>query len=1119
MNTLVHRLVLRVHLVAAVLLVIPGGIAAQTASSAAQITTRPVARITQAIDNTQLIRLRGNVHPLARPEFDRGAVADSMPMNRMLLLLQRSAEQKAALQKLLEEQQIKGSPNFHKWLTPDEFGNRFGPADADIQKITDWLASQGFQNFKVGAGRTAIEFSGNVGMVRSAFHTGIHKFNVNGQLRQANVSDPEIPAALAPVVAGVVSLNNFPRRSYRHTAGVFQQTAEGKIASQMTTTTGCGTGGNSPCYVVGPWDFAKIYSSDLLTTATPPVDGSGVKIAIVGISNINVQDVTDFRSLFGLPTNPPNIILDGPDPGLNSAEGEGDLDVEWSGAVAPGATIDFIVSEDTLTALGTDLSSFYVIDNNSDDIMSLSFGACESALGTTGNAFYNSLWEQAAAQGITVTVAAGDPGSAGCDDFTTATRASNGLAVSGLASTPFNIAVGGTDFDEVGTQTNFWNSTNSTDGKRESAKGYIPETTWNDSCAATATTGNLTTCVNPSASSLLNIVAGAGGPSAVNPKPSWQAQSGLTPADSHRDTPDVSLFASDGPASNSFYLMCQADALPAGSSPSCNPAATGKFSFFGVGGTSASTPAFAGIMALIDQEMGGRQGNANVILYKIAQGENFSNCNSTTTPLSPSCAFYDITKGNNSVPCAGDPTNTTNCSSTTTGTNGVLVDPKNPTTPAWTTKTGYDFATGLGSVNVANLAAAWPTAVSTFTGTTTTLAANGSTTITHGQSVSFTATVAPNAGTGTPTGDISLLGPTGTTNSGGNVQGLTNGTTTISTTFLPGGTYSVKAHYGGDTTFAPSDSNSISVTVAKENSHLQMGIVTFSLITGAITSTNATSFEYGSPYILRMDILNSTGTSSNCQPLVNNGVTTGCAFDATGSVTITDNGNPLDAGAFPLNSLGHAEDQPIQLPAGTLNLSANYSGDVSYNPSGPVTASLTVTKATTTTAVTPSVTTIVSGGTVTLTATVNSNSNSSAGPSGTVQFLSNGSNLGAATTCTPAGATSTAGASCTAKLTTAVSSLPPGLFETPQQNPPQVLIWLAALCALICLLLALRLPARRRGYAYAGLVVFLLMAGGLSGCSGSGSSSNSHMRSITAQYGGDANYAASTSSAVTITLQ
>jgi hypothetical protein len=976
-------------------------------ASAAQGVPLP-ARITQAIDETQLVTLKGNVLPLARPEFDRGIVSDATPMKRMMLLLQRSPEQETALRQLMDEQLSKDSRNFHKWLTPQQFGQQFGPADADIQTITDWLTRQGFQQIKVGAGRTAIEFSGNVGQVRNAFHTDIHQFTVNGEARQANVSDPQIPSALTPVVVGIVSLHNFPRKSFKRDAGIHAATRDSHGNPQFTTSSGCGTNNTQPCYVLGPADFAKVYNIPV------SLDGTGQQIAIVADSNINPQDAADFRTLFGLPTNPPSVILDGPDPGLNGDEGEADLDVQVSGMVAPKATIDLVVSEDTLTALGIDLSAFYIIDNNIAPVMSESFGACESALGMAGNAFYNGLWEQAAAQGITVTIASGDPGAAGCDNFNTEAAATLGLAVSGFASTPFNVAVGGTDFDDVGTQTpTFWSSANGTG--RESALGYIHEVPWNDSCAATATSTTLNTICPSSNANLNNIVGGGGGPSSIYAKPAWQSgviPNGIAAGDNHRYVPDVSLFASDGPQSLSFYLECQADTVPVGNPPSC--ASSGSFSFGGAGGTSASSPAFAAIMALINQN-NGRQGNANPVLYKIAATSGQS-CNSSTELLTGStCAFNDVTKGNNSVPCVG---NSPNCSSKTAGTTGVLVSAASPTTPAWTTATGYDLATGLGTVNVANLNTQWPLAVGAFHGTTTALTINGVTstvTITHGTSVAAVATVTSTSGT--PTGDVSLVAPT-TVNGGIGDGTLSSGSTTINTTFLPGGSYNVTAHYAGDNTFAASTSSpGVPVVVNKENSRLQYGIVTFDPVSGAITSTNATSVMYGSSYILRMDILNST--TNVCQPLVTNGVTTGCAVDATGTVTI------LDTGSFVINSAGHAEDQPIQLTGGAHSLSATYSGDISYNPVvTPVTDTVTVSKAATQVSAlaanpTSGVTTTTP---VALSATITSNSNSAVGTTGTVTFFNGGTQLGSPSTVTPFGAGASTAAGGTATLTTTFTS-------------------------------------------------------------------------------------------------
>jgi Pro-kumamolisin, activation domain/Bacterial Ig-like domain (group 3) len=1111
-----HKIIGNSLLVCAALVVFSGGTAmAQTtpgAVSAGQGQAPFVpARITQAIDETQLVRLKGNVHPLAQARFDQGAVPDGTPMNRMLLLLQRSPEQEGALEQLMLEQQTKGSANYHKWLTPQEFGRRFGPADADIQTITQWLSSQGFQSMKVAAGRVAIEFSGNVGQVRNAFHTDIHHFLVNQKMRQANVNDPEIPAALAQVVRGIVSLNNFPRKSMKRDAGTLTaRLVNGRIMPEFT-------GGMNQFFAVGPADFAKIY--DITGSG---LDGTGVTIAIIGFSNINSQDITDYRTLFGLqPTNNVTVVPDGPLPDLNGEEGEADLDLEVAGAVAPKATIDFVTSEDTLTELGSDLSSFFVVDNNSADVMSLSFGACEPGLGAAGTRFFRQLWEQAAAQGITVTVSSGDNGSAGCDDFTTAKSASNGLAISGIASTPFNIAVGGTDFDDATNQAKFWNQNPGANDPVTglSAKGYIPEMTWNLTCAAG---GSLTGCGTAN-----GIVAGSGGPSAFNAKPTYQ--NGMTPADGFRDIPDISLFSSVNSQSNSFYLICQADAVPAGNPPSC--ATNGPFSFQGVGGTSASSPAFAGIMALMDQKMGGRQGNANFVLYKIAQAAaNSCNSSSRTDPTQPTpagCVFNDVTKGNISVPCSGK---SLNCSSQTTGTNGVLVDPAHTTTPAWVTTANYDYATGLGSVNVANLAAAWGAAVGSFKGTSVATTINNGVVqvnIQHGLPVTLSATVT--SAMGTPTGDVSFLGLPATAvpvNGGiGDATLNVSGTGSLVTSALPGGTYTVKAHYAGDGNFSPGDDpTGVPVVVNPENSGLQVGIITFNPANGAITSTNATSFAYGSPYILRFDILNHT--LAGCQPFVSGGATTGCAFDATGTVTIKDNGSNLDQGQFPVNSRGHGEDQPIQLSAGAHTVVATYSGDNSYNSSAAPQLNLTVSQAATATAVVPSSSIITSGTMVTLTATVSTNSNGDApcdgtANTGTVQFLNGSTPLTGTVSYqgTSGAASSTGVASCTATLTTPVTAFAvpdvgsPLLFKMPPAS-----YVLGALCALLLLLLRRALLTRKRAFAYAAVVAMAVIVGGIAGCGGGSSAPPTKTANITAKYSGDTNYSTSTSPVASITV-
>ena len=957
-------------------------------------TSHATSRITQAVDENNLAVLKGNVNPLARAEFDQGAVSDGQPLHRMLLLLQRGPDQEAALQKLLDDQQNKSSANYHAWLTPAQFGQQFGPSDADIQTVTNWLQSHGFQITKVTAGRTLIEFSGNAAQVRSAFHTEIHKYLVNGEARMANASDPEIPAALAPVVVGPVSLNNFPVKSHMRRLGTFQKSIKTGETKPLFTFPGCQAGS---CFGMGPADFAAIYNTAPLLNGPSKIDGTGQTIAIVGESNIDVQDVIDFRSMFGLSPNfsSSNVILNGPDPGINDSEGESDLDVQWSGAVAPGATIQFVTSEPTETTGGIFLSAIYIVENNLAGVMSESFGACEQQIGTL-NQFHNSLWEQAAAQGITVMVSSGDGGSAGCDNFDTAQMASHGLAVSGFASTPFNVAVGGTDFDEVNRWTQFWSSTNNS-MTQASALGYIPEIPWNNSCGQLGITG----CGASAPQGSLNIVAGSGGASTLYLKPSWQSGTGV-PLDNHRYLPDVSFFASNG-FNGTFYILCQSDASGAGS---CNLNDFG-FTFQGAGGTSISTPAFAGIMALVNQKQvtaqnpAPRQGNANYVLYQLFKKQVNTtpalNCNSSSVPAS-GCTFNDVTHGNsalanssvgnNDVPCAGG---STNCSSKTAGTNGVLVTTASPTTPAYSTTTGYDLATGLGSVNAANLVNNWGSV--TFLPSTTTLSAtvNGSSVtsisgITHGTAVNLSSSVAAGQGAnGTPTGQVALMATPNPTpgNLSGNlgIEEITlssNGTATGTGVILPGGTYNLTAHYPGDGTFGSSDSTpGISVKIASESSKTLISIPVFNPNTGAETSNTPTSLMYGSPYIARIDVGNSQAKLSYpAQPV--------CTPPAcpTGIVTWTDSVNsapatPLDGGTFSLNSEGYTEDQPIQLSAGSHVLTASYGGDESYQPSSG-TYSLTVTPVTTTTTLTASTTNAVVLNEFSLTADIKTNSSGAA---------------------------------------------------------------------------------------------------------------------------------------------
>jgi hypothetical protein len=1005
----------------------------------------------------------------------------------MLLVLKRSTEQETALRQLLDAQQTKSSPNYHMWLTPELFGRQFGPADADIQAVTDWLTSQGFQVNRVAAGRTVIEFSGTAGAVRQALHTEIHKYVVNGEEHWANSSDPQIPAALTPVVAGFASLNNFPKKPMHRQLGPFTKSKSTGKVQPMLTVSSNGTN----YYALGPTDFGTIYNVSPLWSAG--TNGTGQTIAVVGQTNIDPNDVADFRSLFGLPSlsapaNSPctpvtgtivngtsfniplGICLNGPDPGILSGTGdetESDTDIEWSGAIAPSATIAFVVSEGTEVTAGIDLSALYIIDNNLAPVMTESYGACEAYLGNGGNAFYSTLWEQGAAQGITILEAAGDEGSAACDIYamTGVDAAQYGLNVTGNASTPFNVAVGGTDFNDANTWSTYWSSSNNST-TLASAMSYIPEMAWNDSCA---NSGSVNGCLSGVSDTGSDLTGGGGGESNCTSsttidvegqeetecvsgysKPSWQSGTGV-PNDQERDVPDVSLYAGDG-YTNSFYVICEADLGTPGES-SCVETASGV-NFSGVGGTSVAVQVFGGIMALVNQKYG-PQGVANYVLYPLA-AKSGASCASTAamapTASGSSCVFYDTQTGNNSVACVADSSNCSDQSIAGTGY-GILVNDSGQA--AWTTNAGYDLATGLGTVNAANLVSQWNTV--SFTPTTTTLTVTAPagytlSTIPHGQPVNIAVSVSPSASTG----DVSLLGgPAGYNasctstpcNLGIDFATLSNGSVSGTTTMLPGGTYGVTARYAGDGTHAASTSSPVQVTVAPENSTtvLQLAIQDCS---ENFTYVTTGSFTYGNTincsgylltnYFLRMDVTNSLGNL--CAPPNSSGAPTVPTYQCpSGQVTVTLNGSSMpptaDVGApsgntpgtYNLNSQGNAEDQFIQLPVGTDSLVANYephpvSPNNSYNTSTSNPVGVTITKATTGTTLAASPSNVASGATVTLAATVNTSSLGLA-PTGSVAFFNGSTQISGTPAYTyAAGSITGVPASLTATLSTSFTA-------------------------------------------------------------------------------------------------
>ncbi len=683
-------------------------------------------RVIQSIDETNRITLMGNTYPEVRPENDRGAVANNFAMGHMFLQLKRSPEQELALQQYLDSLQTKISPHFHHWMTAQEFGERFGLAKSDLDAVVGWLESHGLRVNGVYPSGLLIDFSGTAAQVREAFQTEIHYLEVKGESHFGNISDPRIPAALAPVVTGVVSLHDFrPHPMHRlH-----------KPHTEFTFTDSLG-GTN---YAVVPADLAKIYNLTPLFSAD--ISGQGQTIVLIEDTDVfGASDWNTFRQTFGLagytsgsftqvhPPAPPSLPGNNcADPGVIAPnDAEAIIDAEYASASAPSAAIEMAACADSGTTFGGLIAIQNLVNaaTTPPAIMSISYGQCETFNGAAANAAYNSAYQQAVAEGVSVFVAAGDSGAAGCDN--NATEATHGIGVNAFASTPNNVAVGGTDFSDTynGTNTTYWNSSNTS--SFGSAISYVPEIPWNDSCPGLLisnyfgypTYGPNSLCNDPILGSLvMTTVAGGGGPSqcasgmpstagvvsgscAGWPKPSWQAVLG-NPNDSVRDTPDVSLFAADGLWSH-FYVFCWSDTAHGGLACGSDPS-----TWMEAGGTSFASPIMAGIQALINQKAGGPQGNPAPNYYQLAAAEygssGSSSCNSSNgNTVGSNCIFYDVTLGDMDVDCAQP-----NCYLDGASV-GVLSTSDTSFAPAYGTNIGWDFATGIGTVNAANLVNNWP---------------------------------------------------------------------------------------------------------------------------------------------------------------------------------------------------------------------------------------------------------------------------------------------------------------------------------------------------------------------------------------------------------------------------
>jgi len=869
-----------------------------TAFSFAQGQSHPQSRITQPVDDQVRVTLKGNVHPLAQAQFDRGAVPDSFPAQRVFVVLQRSPERESALQQFLQDVHRKGSASYHKWLTPQKFGELYGPDDSEISAVTKWLQGHGLEVSRVTKGKTSIEFSGTAAQLRGAFHTEIHTFVVNGETHHANSVDPQIPSALAPVISGLSPLNDFHPASYMKVLGKGTYDASTHLVTPEWTFFG-----TPPVLGLTPGDLAVQY--DLNPLYNKGTDGTGVTIGIIGASDIDPTAVVNYHAIFGLPPLNFTSVIDGSDTNPNQgnwASGESYLDVEVASALAPGAMINLYTAADTSLQSGLLLAAVRAVDDDQASVLSTSYGQCEFTLGPSGNQFWATLWEQAAAQGQTSFVSSGDGGSAGCDNFDIPQPAQLGLAVSGFTSTPWNISVGGTDFyyntyngtasDQQTQLANYWNLT-PTATPAVSMLQPIPEQPWNRAFGLNLYDGGV---YSPGTYGAW-IVGGGGGASVVYSKPAWQSGTGV-PTDKARDIPDVSLFAADG-ENDSFWIMCAG-------SDGCSQPVSGVYEISAVGGTSASTPAMAAIMALVNQKYG-PQGQANYILYPLA--------------VQQPGAFHDVAIGSNNVPCQPG---TLNCSvsSQNDNTNGFN------TLGHYSSNAGYDEATGLGSVDANLLVQNWNSL--TFTPSTTTLTPS-QTTFQHGAPITLTIAVSGNGGT--PSGDVGLVTTaSAASNTSVGELTLTAGAASETINTLPGGQYDLTAKYTGDTKFAPSNSTPIQLNVTPENSTVSVYGTAWSNGANAfVPITNGGTYPYGTYFAL------------NAQPQSQQGTSDGLA---TGAVAFTDSvgGSTVSSGPVNISRLGVAEwIPPNSLPPGANSLTVSYPGDASYHASssGPFVLNIT----------------------------------------------------------------------------------------------------------------------------------------------------------------------------------
>jgi subtilase family serine protease len=991
-------------------------------------------RVVDPVDDRVLVTLAGNTHRAARDAAnDRGPVEDNFAMPHMLLQLKRSSEQEAKLDRVMEQIQTPGSASYHQWLSEQDFDEQYGVSQGDVAKVTAWLAQHGFVVGGVTPDGMVVDFSGTAANVREAFHTDIHRLELqNGEKRVANTSDPQIPAALAGVVVGPTSLSDFkPKAQHVARSKVslkdHQPAQKGVVHSDFTVS----ENGNT-YYLFTPGDAQTIYNTKPLLTAGYTGKGQTIgliedEIAYDTSQTGSSPEWATFVNTFGLakyggkqttafPAGP--LYCGQPGDDNDGTDVEVALDIQYASAMAPGANVVVEACQSSYSTFGGLVAVVNLVSANTitAPVLSMSYGLCEAANGAANNAAYSYAFQHGAARGVSIFVSSGDSGSRSCDDGDNVSV--YGVSTSGFATTPYNVAVGGTDYGDTydGTSAQYWNATNNAD--YSSAKSYIPEIPWNDSCAGEllssflgfpATYGANGFCESALGASrfsdgsyeYLNVVGGSGGPSncysgasadagvadgscAGQPKPSWQKIVG-NPDDHVRDIPDVSLFASNGLWGHDI-IVCASNPNEQGTAPCTGTPDT----WVGLGGTSASSPMMAGIQTLVNQYTNQIAGNPNYLYYALASEEygtsGNSTCDSTRgTNGTSSCTFHDVTRGDINSPCSyynsstGQAFNCFDILFDNTIYEALGVDSVSNTSyePTYKTNVGWDFATGIGSVNAWNLAQGFasksggksPFKASLVLTTSVASYVFGAAPPT----ITYTAKV---TGTGTyPTGNVTFalgnnaletvtLQPTGGCSTGGIC------TEVATYTYAPGtlavGSYTITATYASTEENYASVSAQTSLQVIKAGSAVDATALTVSPGSLAAGSASVT---------FAARVSSATGTPS-------------------GTVTFTLNGSyqgicSLSGGACSIGIPAAA------VTGGTYSVVAVYSGSATYASSTAPAAKLTVNPAATM-VVESGTSSVTVGGDATLTAVVSRPSGYAGVPTGTVQFSSDSQVLGTA---------------------------------------------------------------------------------------------------------------------------